>query len=426
MYVLFIWILKKISTQCLNTRPNSPLWPFRGQRHRGHHGHDEDEPLLEEDLDRSSPHHRTRPIRIPILSPTVARLIRFAYIALGVIMVTYILDVISTISMFLPDNNNNNNNNNNSSKNPKSPYLPSFPLTAIGMSAFPLLPWIIHIVHLSLHESPSSSPHSTNPMMNTTTMAAPLPWLWSTKLFWFLAFILANVELVHNIAYMSLPSSDDSSLQPGEMVTFCTRYILLLFLVIAAITRTLHELWIQRHHHASSSSYSQSQANGSTSSISQLGDSNPISSSSLPSSSNSSRSDKDDYKPPSSFSEFIHYFRKLLPFIWPSGPDNRYLQGLVCSCGLILMIGRIVNLYVPIQYKAVIDSLGGLAEKGLYNDEPVNIHDIPYGTVFGFVALRVLQGGGGLLMTFMDLVWIPVGQFTTRETSVKMFDHLHK
>jgi len=42
------------------------------------------------------------------------------------------------------------------------------------------------------------------------------------------------------------------------------------------------------------------------------------------------------------------------------------------------------------------------------------------------VFLRFLQGGVGLLSTTQNTLWIPVGQFTTREISIKMFKHLHR
>ncbi|CAG8586657.1 7270_t:CDS:10, partial [Funneliformis mosseae] len=42
-----------------------------------------------------------------------------------------------------------------------------------------------------------------------------------------------------------------------------------------------------------------------------------------------------------------------------------------------------------------------------------------------FVFLRFLQGGVGLIQASQNYLWIPIGQYTTREISVKMFEHLH-
>jgi ATP-binding cassette subfamily B (MDR/TAP) protein 6 len=101
-----------------------------------------------------------------------------------------------------------------------------------------------------------------------------------------------------------------------------------------------------------------------------------------------------------------------------------------------MALGRIVNILVPMQYKHVIDSLGGLAnnvtltwsQKGDFTDIEITpiVRDIPYGSIILFVALRFLQGGVGLLSSMEDFLWIPVGQVTTRQISVKMFHHLHR
>jgi ATP-binding cassette subfamily B (MDR/TAP) protein 6 len=41
-----------------------------------------------------------------------------------------------------------------------------------------------------------------------------------------------------------------------------------------------------------------------------------------------------------------------------------------------------------------------------------------------FIALRSLQGSIGAVDTLQTVLWIPVGQFNTRELAVKMFEHL--
>lgn len=44
----------------------------------------------------------------------------------------------------------------------------------------------------------------------------------------------------------------------------------------------------------------------------------------------------------------------LIPFLWPRG---WYLKGLVVACYILLILGRFVNVMVPLSYKRVIDDL---------------------------------------------------------------------
>jgi ATP-binding cassette subfamily B (MDR/TAP) protein 6 len=42
-----------------------------------------------------------------------------------------------------------------------------------------------------------------------------------------------------------------------------------------------------------------------------------------------------------------------------------------------------------------------------------------------YTALKVLQGGTGLLQSIQSYLWFPINQYTTREISLEMFGHLH-
>lgn len=98
-----------------------------------------------------------------------------------------------------------------------------------------------------------------------------------------------------------------------------------------------------------------------------------------------------------------------------------------------MAIGRVVNVLVPMQYKNVIDSLGGFAvnataqylDSGDVTKIYISPRDIPFIQIIVFVVLRFLSGGVGLLSSLEDFLYIPVGQVTTRLISVKMFAHLH-
>ncbi|ORX35815.1 hypothetical protein BCR36DRAFT_375811 [Piromyces finnis] len=71
------------------------------------------------------------------------------------------------------------------------------------------------------------------------------------------------------------------------------------------------------------------------------------------------------------------------------------------------------------------NTVGGL---GVYfgkeagDDTPASV---PYKDIFLFVFLKFLQSGVGLLNSLQNFMWIPVGQYTTREISISMFKHLH-
>ena len=146
------------------------------------------------------------------------------------------------------------------------------------------------------------------------------------------------------------------------------------------------------------------------------------------------------YKPPTTFKEFVAYFKKLLPFIWPGGRENWRLQLCILGSFGFLVIGRCVNVLVPYQYKVVIESFGdfnggnGTVQNILSmikNDDAIELFkmekfaNFPWNQISLFVFLRFLQGGVGLLSTLQGFLWIRVGQYTTRVISIKMFEHLH-
>eukprot|EP00092_Neocalanus_flemingeri_P036173 GFUD01039384.1.p1 GENE.GFUD01039384.1~~GFUD01039384.1.p1 ORF type:complete len:833 (-),score=230.22 GFUD01039384.1:183-2681(-) len=107
---------------------------------------------------------------------------------------------------------------------------------------------------------------------------------------------------------------------------------------------------------------------------------------------------------------------KLMPYMWPSNSPMLQLRVLVCLVLLVLL--RVTNVFVPIYYKNIVNSLSSLS--------PVN--PWPWMQVLFWVMLKLLQGGGmgqGLLNNLRSLLWISVQQFTTREIQVGLFEHLH-
>ncbi|KAJ3151187.1 ATP-binding cassette sub- B member 6, mitochondrial [Geranomyces michiganensis] len=127
---------------------------------------------------------------------------------------------------------------------------------------------------------------------------------------------------------------------------------------------------------------------------------------------------QDLYSPPRTLPEFAAHCRKLLPFIIPRGKHALKLNILVIACFALLVIGRYINVLVPLSYKRVVDELGGLTEKagkrggdrGAPAVGKISPSSLPYASILSFVALRFLAGGGGLLSTLQSNLWIPVGQ----------------
>lgn len=105
----------------------------------------------------------------------------------------------------------------------------------------------------------------------------------------------------------------------------------------------------------------------------------------------------------------------LAPFLWPK--KDVLLQFRVMFCFVLLVAGRVVNLYVPIYSKHIVNSM-------------VTLHpSFRWDWILIFVGFKFLQGGGtggmGLLNNLRSYLWIKIQQYTTREVEVELFKHLH-
>ncbi|KAJ3297006.1 Homocysteine S-methyltransferase 1 [Borealophlyctis nickersoniae] len=210
--------------------------------------------------------------------------------------------------------------------------------------------------------------------------------------FWGLALVLETVELYQwaiNIADPLLGIGGvvhplDSSIDAAHFVLFGFRYVAIATLVVFAI---VHRATAARNRRGAD----------------------------LESGRNVS-----DAAAPKSFgwSESIRKCKKLLPFLWPR---PRRLQLLVVGCFILLALGRAVNLLVPWQYREIVNDLTPNGETDPEKRRPF----FAYGAIFLYVFFRFLQGGVGLLSSLQYFLWIPVGQYTTREISVRMLEHLH-
>ena len=136
----------------------------------------------------------------------------------------------------------------------------------------------------------------------------------------------------------------------------------------------------------------------------------------------------------SAFADIWFKCKLLFPYVWPKG--HPFLQLRVVVCFLILISGRVINVYVPIYYKYIINALtpGGGANSTSSLDLKLNITGtttltLPISTITIYVFLRFLQGGSvgsmGFVNNLRSFLWIQVQQFTSRTLQVDLFTHLH-
>lgn len=82
----------------------------------------------------------------------------------------------------------------------------------------------------------------------------------------------------------------------------------------------------------------------------------------------------------SSFHNAWFKLKSLLPFLWPK--KEFWLQFRVIVCVLLLIGGRVINLYVPIYSKKIVDSLSVVPAAFRWD------------YVVIYVGFKFLQGGG--------------------------------
>ena len=139
----------------------------------------------------------------------------------------------------------------------------------------------------------------------------------------------------------------------------------------------------------------------------------------------------------SAFANIWFKCKLLFPYVWPKG--HLLLQLRVIVCFLLLVSGRVINVYVPIYYKYIINALtpggsGGGGNSTSTLELKLSITStttlaLPISTIIIYVFLRFLQGGSvgsmGFVNNLRSFIWIPVQQFTSRALQVDVFTHLH-
>ncbi|XP_053554134.1 ATP-binding cassette sub-family B member 6 [Bombina bombina] len=118
----------------------------------------------------------------------------------------------------------------------------------------------------------------------------------------------------------------------------------------------------------------------------------------------------------STWNGFKKKLRLLVPYLWPKG--NIPLQLVVLLCMGMMGLERVINVFVPIYNKNIVNEL----------TDGSSWHTLAL-TVCVYVILKFLQGGGagatGFVSNMRTFLWIRVQQFTNRQVQIRLFAHLH-
>ncbi|KAF9923352.1 Homocysteine S-methyltransferase 1 [Linnemannia zychae] len=113
----------------------------------------------------------------------------------------------------------------------------------------------------------------------------------------------------------------------------------------------------------------------------------------------------------SAFKDFWPKIKRLLPFVYPRG--DPWLQFMVFLTFLFLILGRVVNVAVPILTLRIV---GSLAEQNGKFD---------VGAILLYVFVRYLQGSSGLINAARAWSWVPIEQYTNSALTIHFFEHVH-
>ena len=96
--------------------------------------------------------------------------------------------------------------------------------------------------------------------------------------------------------------------------------------------------------------------------------------------------------------------------LWPKGEWT--LRSRVIAAGVLLVLAKVTNVYVPILYKDAVDMLGDKAQ----------VVAVPIALIVAYGLARVLAQAFGELR---DAIFSPVAQRAIRNLALEVFDHLH-
>ncbi|XP_075221420.1 ABC transporter ATP-binding protein/permease Hmt-1 [Lycorma delicatula] len=110
-----------------------------------------------------------------------------------------------------------------------------------------------------------------------------------------------------------------------------------------------------------------------------------------------------------------HRMAILTPFLWPRKSARLKFNFLLCV--ILLLLGRIINVFVPLYSKYIVDSMTTV---------PLFFR---WDLVVIYVGFKFLQGQGtggmGLINNLRSYLWIGIQQYSSRQVQVSLFQHLH-
>jgi len=118
--------------------------------------------------------------------------------------------------------------------------------------------------------------------------------------------------------------------------------------------------------------------------------------------------------PTKSWWEYLRGYRVFFPYLWPA--KSLKLQITVIICFVLVLIQRVVNVLVPLQAGAIINTLSG--EDGITQEKV-------WGQICLYILYRLLQGPNGLVGAMRSILWLPISQYSYREISTASFEHVH-
>lgn len=121
--------------------------------------------------------------------------------------------------------------------------------------------------------------------------------------------------------------------------------------------------------------------------------------------------------PPPTFKVFFKRIVLLFPYLWPS--ESPFLQLLAILCVVFLLLGRLVNIAVPVTLGKIVDHLSDGENAG-----GIGASLSVWWLIGGYAFLKCLQGSGGFLAVAQNYAWLPLQQYSDRSMSTMAFRHL--
>ncbi|MFN7710203.1 MAG: ABCB family ABC transporter ATP-binding protein/permease [Holosporales bacterium] len=106
--------------------------------------------------------------------------------------------------------------------------------------------------------------------------------------------------------------------------------------------------------------------------------------------------------------------KNFLPYLWPQ--DQRALRLRVFFACCLLILGKIINVFVPMLYKLCVDHLA-------LNQTTVQWWSVPVGLVAAYGLARV---SAQVFSELKDMLFARVEQHAIRRSALQVFEHLHQ